>query len=153
VTVNVHAPIALTQDSLSLLRASLNSRVVNVGSVFGDIGHPMFTAYCASKFAVRGFSDALRRELLPEGIGVTYVAPRATRTEGTSPFGHLIDPFGMAVDSPETAAASIMLAIKRGSRSRYAAGWERLFVWLQRLAPSLVDAGPAHKMAKYLSRP
>jgi hypothetical protein len=64
----------------------------------------------------------------------------------------LIDPFGMAVDSPETAAASIILAIERGSRSRYAVGWERLFVWAQRLAPSLVDMILARQMAKYIGR-
>lgn len=148
--VNLHAPIALVRECLPLLRASLNPRVVNVGSVFGDIGHPLFIGYCASKFALRGFSEALRRELSPEGIGVTYVAPRATQTEGASTFAHLIEPFGMTTDSPETAAANIVTAIRRSSRSRYAAGWERLFVWVQRLAPRLIDQTLAGRMAKYV---
>jgi len=150
---NIHAPIAMVRDCLSLLRASGSSpRVVNIGSVMGDIGHPLFAGYCASKFGLRGFSDALRRELLPEGIGVTYVAPRATRTEGATAFAHLIEPFGMSVDDPSTAATSIIRAIERDSKSRYATGAERFFVWVQKLAPGLIDMNLAQRMTKYIDQ-
>ena len=53
---NVTAPIALTRDLLPLLLAAQPSRVVNVGSMFGDIAFPLFAAYSASKFGLRGFS-------------------------------------------------------------------------------------------------
>jgi short-subunit dehydrogenase len=59
---NIVAPMALTRDLLPLLIAAKPSRVVNVGSIFGDIGYPEFTCYSATKFALRGFSIALRRE-------------------------------------------------------------------------------------------
>jgi len=57
---------------LPLLLAAQPSRVVNVGSMFGDIAFPLFAAYSASKFGLRGFSDALRREFRDRGVGVTY---------------------------------------------------------------------------------
>jgi hypothetical protein len=57
-----------------------------MGSVFGDIGFPFFALYSATKFALRGYSEALRRELAPQGIAVTYIAPRAARTEASDGF-------------------------------------------------------------------
>ena len=80
---NVVAPLALTREMLPLLRRATPSRVVNVGSMFGDIAYPLFAAYSASKFALRGLSIALRRELRSYGIGVTYAAPRATKTDAS----------------------------------------------------------------------
>ena len=80
---NVIAPLALTREMLPLLRRAMPSRVVNVGSMFGDIPYPLFAAYSASKFALRGLSIALRRELRAYGVGVTYAAPRATRTDAS----------------------------------------------------------------------
>jgi short-subunit dehydrogenase len=59
--------------------------VVNVGSTYGSIGYPGYASYCATKFALRGFSEALRRELADTRVGVLYVAPRATRTSMNSP--------------------------------------------------------------------
>jgi short-subunit dehydrogenase len=147
---NVLAPIALTRDLMAPLRRAPAPRIVNVGSVFGDIGHPMFSAYAASKFALRGFSDSLRRELAGEGIGVLYAAPRATRTGATAAFAHLVVPFGMAVDDADTAAAQIVRAIERDRAHAYARGPERFFVLVQRLLPFLVDRALARKQAKYI---
>ncbi|MBT5895844.1 MAG: SDR family NAD(P)-dependent oxidoreductase [Rhodospirillaceae bacterium] len=143
---NLLAPMALTRDLLNLLRASETPRIVNVGSVFGDIGHPLFAAYSASKFGLRGFSDAARRELMAEGIAVTYVAPRATHSETSHQFDHLIEPFSMTVDSAEVAADQILSAIRRDARSSYARGAERFFVILQRLAPRLIDQALGQKV-------
>ena len=83
---NVLAPMALTRSAFPLLIASIGRqrRVVNIGSVFGDIAYPEFAAYSASKFALRGFSSALSREWRAHGIAVTYAAPRATRTDAAA---------------------------------------------------------------------
>src|ERR1044071_3665539 len=59
---NVIGPMALTRDLQALLENAGSARVVNIGSVFGDIPYPLLAAYSASKFALRGFSIALRRE-------------------------------------------------------------------------------------------
>lgn len=136
--LNVAAPMALTRDLLGALTAS-RGQVVNVGSVFGDIGFPYFALYSASKFALRGYSEALRRELAPRGIAVTYLAPRATRTDAAQGFEALIGPMAMTLDSPEAVAAHAWRAIAGRRREQMPASRERLFVALQRLRPALID--------------
>jgi len=96
--------------------------LVNVGWVFGDIAYPYFAACSASKFGLRGFSDALRRELSGEGVTVTYAAPRATPTAASGAFGHLVEPLRMTLDSPEAAARRIWEAVARGEREAYPRG-------------------------------
>ena len=64
INVNVTAPILLIRAALPHLLAQNSGRIVNIGSAFGSIGFAHFATYCASKFAMRGFSEALRRELV-----------------------------------------------------------------------------------------
>lgn len=137
-TTNLVAPMALTRDLLPALRAS-KGRLVNIGSVFGDIAYPFFAGYSATKFGLRGFSDAMRRELSGAGIGVTYIAPRATRTAAESAFGALVEPMDMTLDSAEVVAVQAWDAILKGKRESFPKGKERFFVKVQRLFPSLVD--------------
>ncbi len=147
---NVLAPMALTRDLRPLLMAARPSRVVNIGSVFGEIAYPGFAAYSASKFALRGFSSALRREWAKAGIGVTYAAPRATRTDAAAAFDAMIAAGGMRLDDPAKVAAAIWQAVEAGSDEVHPAGMERLFLLVQRLAPQLIDralARPAPTLA------
>lgn len=137
--VNIHAPIALARDFLPLLEAARPSRIVNIGSIFGDIAYPGFAAYSASKFALRGLSDALRRELASHGVSVTYAAPRATDTVAASAFHGVPGVSIERLDPPEYVAEAIWRAVARGERSVYARGPESLFVLLQRVAPWLID--------------
>jgi len=139
VQVNLLAPMQLVRDLLPVLEKSDSPTIVNVGSMFGDIAFPLFAGYSATKFGVRGLSDALRRELAPKGIRVTYIAPRAAKTGATGAFEHLIEPMQMKLDEPEQVAANIVGAIKSGARSSYPRGAERLFVLIQRVMPKLVD--------------
>ncbi|WP_051772449.1 SDR family NAD(P)-dependent oxidoreductase [Saccharothrix sp. NRRL B-16314] len=78
--INFRAPVALTRLLLPTLLESPGSHVVNVSSLFGLIGPPGQTAYSASKFALRGFSESLRHELADRGVGVTTVHPGGIRT-------------------------------------------------------------------------
>lgn len=135
---NVAAPIALSRELLPMLVAR-RGQVVNMGSMFGDIAFPYFTAYSASKFALRGFSDALRREVKRHGVDVTYLAPRATRTAAADDFAALVEPMGMVLDAPEAVAAHAWRAIESRKSTQYPASRERLFVALQRLRPRLID--------------
>ena len=107
--------------------------------MFGDIAYPLVAAYSASKFALRGQSIALRRELKPYGIGVTYAAPRATKTDASLAFDPLIEPMQMRMDDPAVVASQIWRAVVQDMDSVYAKGPERLFVLVQRLAPKIVD--------------
>ncbi|WP_040838216.1 SDR family NAD(P)-dependent oxidoreductase [Nocardia brevicatena] len=78
--VNFRAPVALCRGLLPELRQSPGSHIVNVSSVYGLIGVAGQSAYSASRYALRGFSEVLRQELAPEGIGVTVVHPGGVRT-------------------------------------------------------------------------
>ena len=115
---NVIAPLALTREMLPLLRRAMPSRVVNVGSMFGDIPYPLFAAYSASKFALRGLSIALRRELRGYGVGVTYAAPRATKTEAARVLDPLVEPMQMRMDNPAQVATQIWRAVDQGLGQR-----------------------------------
>ena len=136
---NLTAPILLTRDLLPLLKRSAGARIVNVGSVYGDIAAPDFAVYAATKFGLRGLSDALRRELAAEGIGVTYAAPRATETEGIERISEELKRQGNRFDDPATVARWIWSAVERERRSAYPPTAERLFVAIQRVFPVLID--------------
>lgn len=144
---NIVAPAALIREMLPLLIAGKPSRIVNIGSMFGDIAYPLFGAYSASKFALRGLSIALRRELKAYGVGVTYAAPRATKTDAASAFGDLVEPMQMRIDTPQKVANDIWNAVARERDSIYARGPERIFVLVQRLLPQLVDRSVAQQMS------
>ena len=136
---NLLAPMLLTQSLLDLLKAAAPSRVVNIGSMFGLIGSPMFAGYSTSKFGLRGFSDALRRELKSDGISVSYAAPRATRTPAQARSADQVAHMKMTVDEPQTVARHILSGVAGGARTIYPRGPERLFVILQGLVPGLID--------------
>lgn len=139
-TLNVGVPISLTRLLLPLLREAPGAMVVNVGSTYGSIGYPGYVTYCASKFALRGFSEALRRELADTRIGVLYVAPRATRTPMNSQAAQALnDAIKSGVDDPQVVAQAVMHAIAGDRRDLYL-GWpERFFVRLNSLLPGLID--------------
>ncbi|MCL7461567.1 SDR family oxidoreductase [Pseudomonas sp. NW5] len=138
--LNVTATLQLTQALLPLLHQEEQAMVVNVGSTLGSIGYPGYAAYCASKFAVRGFSEALRRELADTPIKVLYVAPRATHTAmNDASVVAMNAELNSAMDTPAAVAAQVLEAIAHERKERYL-GWpEKLFVRLNALLPRLVD--------------
>ncbi|POF43833.1 short chain dehydrogenase [Pseudomonas laurylsulfativorans] len=140
--VNISAPMCLTKLMLPLLKQADSAMVVNVGSTYGSIGYPGYASYCATKFALRGFSEALRRELADTRVSVLYVAPRATRTSMNSPAAQALnDALKTNVDDPQTVAAAVIHAIAGDRRDLYL-GWpERFFVRLNSFLPHLVDRG------------
>ncbi len=110
--INLHAPILLTRAMLPLLRNTEQAMVVNVGSTYGSIGHAGYATYCASKFALRGFSEALRRELADTHVGVLYVAPRATRTTMNSPAAQALnEALKSGVDDPAYVAQAVVMPL------------------------------------------
>lgn len=78
--INLHAPIRLTRSFLPGLLARPEAFVVNISSVFGLIGPPGQTAYSTAKFGIRGFSEALRHELVNSNVGVVQVHPGGIST-------------------------------------------------------------------------
>ena len=140
IAANVSAPITLTRALLPQLHARPGAQIVNIGSTFGTIGFPGYVLYSTTKFALRGFSEALRRELGDSAIQVKYVAPRATDTGLNSTRADALNrDLGNTVDRPEKVAAAIVAILERGPGDYYL-GWpEKLFARLNALAPGLVS--------------
>ncbi|HCP55020.1 MAG: short chain dehydrogenase [Pseudomonadaceae bacterium] len=141
INLNVTSTLQLTHRLLPLLRQQGRALIVNLGSTFGSIGYPGFTTYCASKFALRGFTEALRRELADTPIRVLYFAPRATRTAMNA--SHVVamnDELNVSMDDPQRVARQLIDAIVREREESYL-GWpEKLFVRLNSLLPKMVDS-------------
>lgn len=138
--VNAVAPILLTQRLLPTLDPA-GARILTIGSSFGGIGYPGFSAYCASKFALRGFTEALRRELGDSPIQVAHLAPRATRTSiNSAAVCAMNEALGNTMDPPEVVAEQVARMLSARHMTNRAIGWpERLFLRINALLPSLVD--------------
>ena len=146
IQVNVEAPMQLVRAFLPEMLAQGSGRIVNVGSMFGSIGFPYFAAYSATKFALRGYSQALRRELAGSGVGVTYISPRAVNTPLNPPIVHEMAARGMMkMDEPEPVARAIVRAIAAEKSEVYLGFPESLFARVNALFPGLVDRALARQ--------
>lgn len=140
--VNVIVPMLLARAALPHLLEQDSGRIVNIGSAFGSIGFAHFATYCASKFAIRGFSEALRRELVDSSVGVTYVSPRATRTPlNDDVTTRMLAETKTNMDEPEYVAGQIVLAIERDCKEHFIGQPESFFSRLNGMFPRLVDNG------------
>ena len=152
IDVNFRAPVRFTRAFLPLLRetaaADGASRLVNTSSLFGIIAPPNNTAYSASKFALAGFSQALRSELEGTGVGVSVVHPGGVATAiGENPAvlaklpeaereEHVRRSRALLTMPPDRAARIILAGVERG-RPRIIVGNDaRMGIMLQRLAPN-----------------
>ncbi|MBL8021707.1 MAG: SDR family oxidoreductase [Leptospirales bacterium] len=138
--------------------ARKSGTIVNVGSLAGFIGVYGYTAYSASKFAVHGFTQALRAEMKPHGIHVILVAPPDTdtpmlereRSEMPPETAAINDSAGML--SAEEVANSIILAMKR-KRKLVVPGFEGKFAYFaSRFIPGVVDFVMDSKIASVRKR-
>ncbi|KWV29498.1 SDR family NAD(P)-dependent oxidoreductase [Micromonospora rifamycinica] len=147
IDVNFRAPVQLTHALLPALRAEPGAHLVNVSSLFGLIAPAGQTAYAASKFALRGFTEALRHELVDEGIGVTSVHPGgvATRIARHARIGSGVAreefeaarrQFERLLSIPPGRAAEVILRGVRRRRGRVLIGWSATLPdLLARVAP------------------
>ncbi|MEO3679647.1 SDR family oxidoreductase [Rheinheimera sp. FR7-31] len=146
IQTNLLAPMQLTQLLLPLIQQRRGS-VLMVGSTFGSIGYAGFTGYCASKFGLRGYTEALRRELHNSDVKVLYLAPRATKTAINSPAVDAMNKaLGQGVDSPEQVAKAMLRQLERGSARCYLGAAENVFIRLNGLFPALVDRALGAKL-------
>ncbi len=144
IAINLTAPILLTRLLLDELTSREEAVILNVGSIFGSIGHPGFTAYCATKAGLMRFTEALSRELADTSVRVAYIAPRATKTKlNDDRVNALNKDLGNKSDNPELVADQIVAMLEDNSVLRYL-GWpEKLFVRLNALLPRVVGSALA----------
>jgi short-subunit dehydrogenase len=152
--LNFFALVELTRAALPLLLAGRRPLIVNVGSILGHRAVPRCSEYCASKFAVRGFSESLRAELAPRGIDVLLVSPGSTETEFSDHLLERSSPPAFRASRAMSAEAVARDAIRamRSGRNEALPGWKTKAVyWLNRLSPRVLDRIAA-KRAKQMSR-
>lgn len=139
--VNLMAPMALTYRLMPLLQASPTPQVINVGSTFAYIGYPGYAAYCASKFGLRGFTEALRRELTDSRVRVRLFSPRATATDiNSDAVREMNRDLGVNEDTPqEVARAFVAFVFSKQTEERMGRP-EAFFSRINQLFPRLVDA-------------
>jgi short-subunit dehydrogenase len=140
--VNFFALVEMTREALPVLRKGRQPIVVNVASILGHRAVPRSSEYCASKFAVRGFSESLRAELAGQGMDLLVVSPGTTESEFV---GNLIEkqsemgwPEQPGVPA-EFVAAQTVRAMRLGLHEIIPNRRGRLLVWLNRLTPGFLD--------------
>lgn len=139
--VNAIAPMLMTHQVLPHMRAQNKGQIVNIGSTYGSIAFPCYVSYSSSKFALRGFSQALRRELAGSGVNVTYVAPRGVDTPLNPPAVYaMAQQMKMAFDKPQDVAREIIKAIVADNKEKYIGFPESLFVRINAILPGVVDS-------------
>lgn len=138
--INCLGPVLLARAVLPSMLEQGSGQIVNIGSTFGSIGFAWFAAYSASKYGLRGFSQALRRELAETGIKVTYIAPRAVKTAINSQAVYdMAKAVKMNMDEPDAVAAQILNSVRKGEKECHLGFPESLFVRINAILPGLVD--------------
>lgn len=141
--VNFFGVLHGCQAFLPQLRRQPQGWIVNLSSIFGVVGVPGQTAYCASKFAVRGFSEALNEELRGGTVGLTVVHPGGVRTNivnqakvsGSVAGADFTARFNRAGIPAPAAAAQILDAVEQ-EQGRLRVGPDAVVLdWLRRLMP------------------
>jgi short-subunit dehydrogenase len=140
--VNFFGLTETTRACLPLLKLGRTPAILNVGSIAGKRGIPARSEYSATKFAVQGFSEALRAELAKDNVDVIVVSPGLTQTN----FSHnmIEQKARLQMDhlrgmTSEEAARQTLRALARG-RDETVLTWQgRLLVWVSRFLPRLAD--------------
>ncbi len=143
VQVNVLGVLLTTRLVLPHMLAQQGGHILNMASVAGLVGTPTYTIYAASKFAVRGFSEALRREVAPWNIRVSVIYPGGVATEFAEHAGiqrktRVTTPKFMRLSAEQVAQAVVGL-VRRPRRDLVITWPFRLSVWLNTWLPGLVD--------------
>jgi len=147
--VNFFGLAETTRAFLPLLKQGANPAVVNVSSIAGKRGIPARSEYSASKFAVQGFSEALRAELARDGIDVLVISPGLTQTnfsqnmleqKARMPMDHM-----RGMTSDQVAAAAIR-AVESGRRETTLTFQGKLMVFVSRFLPRLADRIAARRV-------
>lgn len=140
--VNFFALAEMTREALPMLKSGDDGLIVNISSVLGHRGAPLKSEYSASKFAVHGFSDAIRAELAEDGVEVLLISPSTTDSEF----------FDAAIEddtkknwkkrgamSPTAVATKTIKAMRKRRHEIILTFGGRILVWLDRMVPGFAN--------------
>lgn len=144
INVNLTGLIEVTHAVLPTMIAQRSGHILNMSSVAGWIAAPMYSVYAASKFGVRGFTDALRREVGAYGIQVSGIYPGPAETE----FGKHANESGKKRDFKLPAwtkmtslyvAQRVVAVAKHPRRTLIIPWWFQPIIWAEANFPGLAD--------------
>ncbi|MCX6064304.1 MAG: SDR family NAD(P)-dependent oxidoreductase [Chloroflexi bacterium] len=144
ISVNLTGLMEVTQAILPHMIAQGNGHIINMSSVAGWIAAPMYTVYAATKFGVRGFTDALRREMSLHGIQVSGIYPGPAVTEfgqhtGESVLKGTFQAPAWTYMTSEYVARRVVELAKNPRRALIIPWWFRPVLWLDYNFPGIVD--------------
>ncbi|SPJ22596.1 SDR family NAD(P)-dependent oxidoreductase [Palleronia abyssalis] len=145
--INFNGPVRMVRAFLPMLKGAAEARIVNLSSLYGLISPPGQSAYSASKFALRGFSNVLANELAGSSVGITVIHPGGVATniakDASYPEGATPDRVARNREKferflrlpPEEAARTIAEGIARRKRRVLVGNDSKMLSLLERLAP------------------
>ncbi|MBX9644017.1 MAG: SDR family NAD(P)-dependent oxidoreductase [Novosphingobium sp.] len=160
VAVDLLAPIALTQELLPLMVERGSGRIAMISSIAGKVGVPMRTAYCAAKFGIAGYADALRAEVAHLGLQVHNIYPGSVATDvsrnALTADGSKRGVSDKVIDNgipPDVAVAQMIDEMLAGTREIIVAeGAEKAMGEARRTPDALLDQIGAFMAAGYVQR-
>ena len=158
--VDLLAPIALTQALLPQMVARGSGRIAMISSIAGKVGVPLRTAYCAAKFGIAGYADALRAEVAHLGLQVHNIYPGSVRTDvsrnALTADGSSRGVSDQAIDNgidPDVAVQAMITAMLAGEREIIVAEGAELKMGEARRTPdALLDQIGGFMAAGYVER-
>jgi short-subunit dehydrogenase len=139
--VNFHGAVELTRVALPHLERGTRPIVVNIGSILGYRAIPQYNEYCASKFALRGWTESIRSEFARLGIDVLLVSPGTTSSEfwDHTISDHHAPPWANSKPVPsERVAASVLKAMRKGKHEIIPHGRGRMLVFVNKFVPGII---------------
>jgi short-subunit dehydrogenase len=141
--INLIATILVSREVLPHMINQRSGHIINMASIGGFVATPTYTVYAASKFGVRGFTEALRREVGVFDIHVSGIYPGGVSTEfkqhtGAQRKTGWTTPASLRL-TPEDVAQGVFSVVRRPKRSLILPWPMRFVVWLNFLVPGIVD--------------
>lgn len=141
--VNLRGAIYASWAVMPIMIEQGKGHIINIDSLAGLIGMPTYSVYAATKFGLRGFSEALRRELLPLGVHVSIIYPGGVETEfsqhtGASRKTGFATPKRIRLSAEDVAKTAFRM-VKHPRRQSILPGYMAAVIWINAVFPGLVD--------------
>lgn len=137
---NYFGMVYCVKNFLPSMLKKKSGHIVNVASVAGSFGLPGIASYCASKFAMLGFSEGLKHELKGSGVGITVVSPIMVRTNFFDhPSFEKMPKYSPTSLSPETVAKAVLRASNSSRLEIIVPSFVRGAVWMKETFPYLIN--------------
>ena len=133
--------IYCTKSFLESMISRREGHIVNVASVAASIGVPGLGAYCASKFAMLGFSESLSHELHDTGVNITVISPIGVKTNffNNQSFNNRVPNYTSFILEPKTVSKAILAAVNSRRLEIIVPFYIRIGIWIKQTIPYVIN--------------